>query len=226
MLVAKTISLANVVLAASGPINSDSTITVGCAIAILIAVWHSGRKLKGYEIKIDGLDPRFQKLETSIDELKGQVENLKHERAWDLDMMRSETSAGNYPPVRADYRILIVDDDVNDRKLLRRALHRFAVEEANNLREAVAKCKTKQFDCVVLDLGLPDSNRQQTVANLMQAYPGAVCVAISGSNDSNLASMAVAAGAHSYMVKGRDEEYLERMVIHAIRRKSLRKENL
>jgi len=55
-------------------------------------------------------------------------------------------------------RILIVDDEVPIRRLLRTTLsaQRFEVLEAGNAAMALAQLKQERPDLVLLDLGLPD----------------------------------------------------------------------
>lgn len=215
MIVAKTLSVFSAVMMVAEPVlGPQSLISVGCAGAIILAVWSAGRKVKGWEDKIDQTIERQERLEQ-------EVKALKNERNFDLDLMRSEV-CGGAPVSNHSYQILVVDDDPNDRLLIRRALRFCNVDEAATLKDCLAKLAVNKYDCTVIDLGLPDSTRQHTIALLMKEQPGSVCVAISGSDDPALASLAVAAGADSYMVKGGNDQYIATMVMHAIRRKAIR----
>ncbi|MFV1919836.1 response regulator, partial [Sphingomonas sp. MJ1 (PH-R8)] len=55
-------------------------------------------------------------------------------------------------------RILIVDDEVAIRRLLRNTLERagYTVAEAMNGREALVQASAHEPDAILLDLGLPD----------------------------------------------------------------------
>lgn len=204
-------------------IGQDSAISIGCAVAIIGFVWTVGRRAKGYEDKIDGIGPRLDRVELELRRVESELHRLKHERAFDLDMMRREMSTPIEVPDRS-YSILIVDDNPTDRQLIRRSIRHWNVEEASTLKEAIEKLEENRYDCVVLDLGLPDAHRGQTITELMRVHPGAVCVAISGSDDPSLPVQAVAAGADSFMQKGGEGQYLAQMIMHAIRRKTLRRE--
>lgn len=55
-------------------------------------------------------------------------------------------------------KILIIEDDKNMRSALAHLLNKSGIEitQANNGRDAMHIMQNKQFDCVILDLGLPD----------------------------------------------------------------------
>lgn len=62
-------------------------------------------------------------------------------------------------------RILIVDDDVEIRAVLRKLLFNsgYAVEEAGTAEEATEKLRDVEFDLVLLDLGLPDRSGHEVL---------------------------------------------------------------
>ena len=57
-------------------------------------------------------------------------------------------------------KILIVEDEPNQRELTRRMLEkeRYIVETAGDLRTAMRKVEDYRYDCILLDLMLPDGN--------------------------------------------------------------------
>lgn len=231
MLTAKIVAGAN--LLAVTLINNDSAISVGCAVAIVAAVWSAGRRLKGWEDKIDAIKAStdehtkgMAEHSRRIGDLERQIFNLSNERHVDIDMMRGELSGAEYQPNQR-YNILIVDDECADQMIMRRRLSKwFNVDISSTLKGAMEKLKEKDYHCVVVDLGLPDSIPSETISELIGAHPAAVCVAISGSGDPNLIARAVAAGADSYVMKGgNDERYLPRQIMHAITRKTMRQQN-
>lgn len=83
-------------------------------------------------------------------------------------------------------RVVIVDDVVEVRRLLRTALRfggggRFAiVGDAETGAEAVDVARRLQPQIVVLDLGLPDLSEQQLVTRIREAAPYAKVVVFSG----------------------------------------------
>ena len=64
--------------------------------------------------------------------------------------------------------VLIVDDDIVDAELTERALKsvgnpRFVIERTTSLSDAEDRLQNGRFDVVLLDLGLPDSPRAETL---------------------------------------------------------------
>lgn len=83
-------------------------------------------------------------------------------------------------------RVLLVDDAVDVRRLLRTAL-RFhggfeVVGEASNGTDAVALAGTQRPDVVVLDLGLPDIAGREVLTRIRDRSPGTKVVVFSGGN--------------------------------------------
>ena len=58
------------------------------------------------------------------------------------------------------YRILIVDDEDNIRRLIAKyaAYEGHETDEASDGREAVTKCRTRQYDIVIMDVMMPELN--------------------------------------------------------------------
>lgn len=58
------------------------------------------------------------------------------------------------------YRILIVDDEENIRRLIAKyaAYEGHETDEASDGREAVNKCRTRQYDIVIMDIMMPELN--------------------------------------------------------------------
>ncbi|HXV35931.1 MAG TPA: response regulator transcription factor [Myxococcota bacterium] len=65
-------------------------------------------------------------------------------------------------------RILIVDDEIQIRRLLRIGLeaHGFDVLEATTVREGIARCADSNPDLVILDLGLPDRDGRDLIGEV------------------------------------------------------------
>jgi serine phosphatase RsbU (regulator of sigma subunit) len=75
--------------------------------------------------------------------------------------------------------------------------------------------------CVLLDLNLPDSAGLPSVAEVLQAAPGAVVLVLTGMADEQTAIAAVNLGAQDYLVKGKvDGHLLSRSIRYAIERKA------
>ena len=63
------------------------------------------------------------------------------------------------------HKVLVVDDELHIRRLIRAALERadYAIVEAENAREATEKLRDERPDITLLDLGLPDRDGLELV---------------------------------------------------------------
>lgn len=131
------------------------------------------------------------------------------------------------PDTRA-LRVLLVEDYALDATLLRELLEGVPAAERPRLThvmtaaEAVAQLASTEFDCVLLDLGLPDGEGVENVQRIRAASPQAAIVVMTGRDDEQRAIEALRLGAQEYLVKGRlDHEALMRQLRHAIQRNGL-----
>ncbi|MCP4452061.1 MAG: response regulator, partial [Planctomycetes bacterium] len=104
-------------------------------------------------------------------------------------------------------KILIIEDDVVDRKLLERLLMRsslsaFEVKSAGFLKEALDMVQAETFDIVLSDLGLPDSMGTTAIDQLHRVAPSVPVIVMSGRDDEATAVQAVQQGAQDYLIKG------------------------
>ncbi len=62
-------------------------------------------------------------------------------------------------------RVLIIDDDVPTRRMLRQALERagYAVSEAQEGHEGMQHCQAAHFDVVITDILMPDQEGLETI---------------------------------------------------------------
>jgi sigma-B regulation protein RsbU (phosphoserine phosphatase) len=97
-------------------------------------------------------------------------------------------------------RVLVVDDEAALRSLIRRALEReeFAVEEAADAAEAVARFRAFAPAVAVLDIALPDRDGISLLADLRALDPGAAIIIATGRGDEQ---SALKGGASSFFRK-------------------------
>ena len=127
-------------------------------------------------------------------------------------------------PDRTSLRILIVEDSEEQvlflEKLFAAAPETFKIEVAGSLGEALTRLQTGDFEVVLLDLTLPDSEGLETFARLIDAAPDLPVVVMSGLPDVALALETVQRGAQDYLVKGHvDNNLLTRSIQYAVERK-------
>ena len=118
--------------------------------------------------------------------------------------------------------ILVVDDELAIRRLLRAALERggYRVREAANGREALSIAATEQPALVLLDLGLPDRDGLELIALLNHQSRASVLV-ISARDATEEKVSALDLGAVDYVTKPFDTEELLARVRAALRHRLL-----
>jgi serine phosphatase RsbU (regulator of sigma subunit) len=134
-------------------------------------------------------------------------------------------------PGEADIlRILMVEDSLTSARLAELCLQHgmlvpYSLEIVKSLKHATARLAVAQFDLLLLDLNLPDSEGLDTFLTVHEISSDTPIVILSGESDETQAITAVRRGAQDYLVKGRfDEAALCRAVYFAIERSRRRAE--
>src|ERR1700730_10552858 len=118
--------------------------------------------------------------------------------------------------------VLLVEDDDGDallvQELLREVGAPVVVLRARSLGQATTM--VSEAACVLLDLGLPDSQGLQGLRQLLQVEPEAAIVVLTGEANEHLGEQAVRAGAQDYLVKGEVAGHmLHRVIRYAVERR-------
>lgn len=142
--------------------------------------------------------------------------------------MASESLAEAEPIVeesdKSPLRILVVEDDCDDRELIRQNLavglrlsHQVVL--ANCLGEAFAVLRDQHIDVVLLDLDLPDSSGAESVNRVREVRRDAAIIVVSGSYGEEIVEACFEAGAQDFIEK-RDltEKLLGRVIGYALYR--------
>jgi signal transduction histidine kinase len=128
-------------------------------------------------------------------------------------------------------KILLIDDNPQDRMLYQRLLgaqpgqERLEIHEASDGAEGMALFRELRPDCVLLDYNLPDTDGLTMLAQLAAIVPvQTLCVVmITGGGSESLAVRALNSGALDYLVKQQfDRELLNKTVRHAIEKNEWR----
>ncbi|WP_018141676.1 EAL domain-containing protein [Thioalkalivibrio sp. ALJ7] len=125
-------------------------------------------------------------------------------------------------------RILLVEDSLADADLQRRVLERQVPEAevvvSRTLGDARATLTAeKPFDCMVVDLRLPDGSGLDLLGELRAAERGEAVLVLTGHGEQETVVAAFRAGADDYLTKA--DDYLERLpqrVVDACARRELR----
>lgn len=124
-------------------------------------------------------------------------------------------------------QVLLIEDNPADALLLREAVREDALSSfeftiAESLVSGLEILRQSQFDVILLDLGLPDSQGLKSFETVHSTYPEKPVVVLSGSADQRLALDAVQSGAQDYLVKGPTGwEIASRAMRYAIERKRM-----
>jgi signal transduction histidine kinase/CheY-like chemotaxis protein len=124
-------------------------------------------------------------------------------------------------PIKA----LLIEDSAADARLLQEMLagereSSCAVECADRLSAGLERLSAEEYDVVLLDLSLPDSQGFDTFARVHTQTPQLPIIVLSGLDDEAMATRAVREGAQDYLVKGTiDDRLLMRAIGYAIERK-------
>jgi two-component system cell cycle response regulator len=128
--------------------------------------------------------------------------------------------------MRERTRVLLVEDNPGDARLVREALNdgapdEFMVQVADSLQRALESLgpSAEPVDVVLLDLSLPDSQGLETYRAVHTRDPAVPVLVLSGLNDEGVALKAVNEGAQDFLRKSKvDSELLPRAIRYAIER--------
>lgn len=119
-------------------------------------------------------------------------------------------------------RVLVVDDNEDDRVLYRRTLHKsvlkqYEVVETSNGEEGLVLADPTRVDCVLLDYSLPGRNGVEVLKRMRAKHPFLPVVMLTGQGNESVAVSAMQAGAQNYIVKsGLTGEAFDRAILLAI----------
>ncbi len=118
--------------------------------------------------------------------------------------------------------VLLVEDDEGDaflvEELLAEAATPITLHRARSLSEA--RALVDEVDCVLLDLGLPDTQGMSGLVSLRESAPDVAILVLTGLADEHRGVEAVTAGAQDYLVKGQvDGSLLVRAIRYAVERR-------
>ena len=125
---------------------------------------------------------------------------------------------------------LLVEDSPTDALLLRDAIadtQLFTVEltECQSLAQAQALIAKNNYDVILTDLGLPDSQGIETYRQLRACSASTAIILLTGLDDETVAVTALREGAQDYLVKGQvTQRALARAVRHAIEKISIQEQ--
>jgi len=123
--------------------------------------------------------------------------------------------------------ILLIEDDPADARLIQEMLRDAGTADIemqweSRLSAGLSRLEQGGIAAVLLDLGLPDAQGLETLAQVYARGPEIPIVVFTGHGDEAIANQAVKRGAQDYLVKGAvDETLLVRSIRYAIERKQM-----
>jgi two-component system chemotaxis response regulator CheY len=114
-------------------------------------------------------------------------------------------------PQASDLKILIVDDSIIARQMLRKILEQEGVkqvQEALNGTEAIAKYKSFKPDLVFLDIIMPDMPGDKTLEEIMAADKNARVIMLSSLGTKEKVLECLKKGAENFIMKPIEKERL------------------
>lgn len=107
---------------------------------------------------------------------------------------------------RESIDVLLIEDSRVARRMILGSLdevktHRFDVDWCETLADGISKIKEHEFDVVLLDLTLPDSNGVDTCVTVRKQFPDLPIVAVTSADDESIARETLKAGAQDFLLK-------------------------
>jgi two-component system cell cycle sensor histidine kinase/response regulator CckA len=122
------------------------------------------------------------------------------------------------------YRLLLVEDNTGDRDLAREGLadvpgFTLTIDEAGTLQAALSMVRDQNYDSLVIDLNLPDSQGIDTLRALRGACPDTPIVVLSGDARENLRLEVLQQGAQDFLSKNdAGSEFMARAILYSLER--------
>jgi CheY-like chemotaxis protein len=171
--------------------------------------------ISALKLSMSEMSATMTELRTSSSGVKNDVRELRDEWLESMERLRGQMKTGSMMeavPGFSGMKVLIVDDNDSDVDILRRKLApTFMVDSCGTLREAhmkLARNESDGYDCVLLDLKLPDSRIASTVEDFVARNPDKLCIVVTGMRDEAVRQRCFEQGADDVWVKGIDDNDL------------------
>ena len=117
--------------------------------------------------------------------------------------------------------ILVVDDQFVDRETLRKILENkgYRIATAGDGVEAIEMVKSRHYDIIFLDVGLPGMDGVETFEKVKEVDPRATVILMTGYTEEDLVARAVNQGAYTCIHKPFDTEKIIALVENVAKRR-------
>jgi len=120
--------------------------------------------------------------------------------------------------------ILLIEDNTTDVRLIEEFLKKisdfsYELESFSRLGDGLNRLKTKDFDIILLDLKLPDSDMESTIEKMLNLTSKFPIIVLTGFDDEEIALNSLKKGFQDYLVKGElNANILKRAILYGIER--------
>lgn len=124
-------------------------------------------------------------------------------------------------------RVLLIEDNPGDVKLIQVALKEvtdspITLTQVTRLSDGLSELERNNYDALLLDLTLPDSDASKTLAQIRKHAPDIPTILLTGMDDDEFGLDALRQGAQDYLAKDRlDGKFLAHSLQYAIERKRI-----
>ncbi|MFW9876125.1 MAG: winged helix-turn-helix transcriptional regulator [Candidatus Thorarchaeota archaeon] len=128
--------------------------------------------------------------------------------------------------------ILLIEDNSADVRLIKEFLKKasdlnYELDSYSLLSESLNRIKTKSYDIILLDLTLPDSERESTLEKVLNITAAIPIVILTGLDDKDFALESLQKGAQDYLLKNElNETNLVRAILYSIERHKIEGEKV
>jgi DNA-binding Lrp family transcriptional regulator/AmiR/NasT family two-component response regulator len=125
-------------------------------------------------------------------------------------------------------RILLIEDNNADIRLIKELLKKssdlfYEIESCVRLSESLDILKKENFDIILLDLKLPDSDRESTLEKFVSYSSKIPIIILTGLDDKEVALSSLKNGIQDYLVKGEiNTNVLTRSILYAVERHKIK----
>lgn len=123
-------------------------------------------------------------------------------------------------------KLLLIEDNPDDALFIEEVLKlqdvyaAVEISVAGKLRDGIAWLAKENFDIVLLDLSLPDGSSTNSVSKILNEFPQAAIIVLTGLDDRDVAIEALKKGAQDYLIKdGVSGDLLIRSIRYAVERR-------
>jgi PAS domain S-box-containing protein len=117
---------------------------------------------------------------------------------------RTTDRGGGSEDRKSNYRVLLVDDDINYSSLVKDVLgfaENYSLDRAANLKEMWSLLDQRRYDALLLDYSFPDGTGLDALRRMTEEHRQIPVIIVTGRGDERVAAQAIQQGAIDYLVK-------------------------